>query len=100
MMDGVMGGVMGLMMLLFMLIAAGAVVVGAVGGARIMRGVRGRPDRSPAVEGRAGTDRQIGQRSPLDQAKERYARGEIDHAELDRLLDVLIKNDHRTGADR
>jgi uncharacterized membrane protein len=40
------------------------------------------------------------QPSALEQAKERYARGEIDHAELERLLDVLLGNVQRSGGDR
>jgi uncharacterized membrane protein len=40
------------------------------------------------------------QPSALEQAKERYAVGEIDHAELERLLDVLIGNEQRTGGGR
>jgi hypothetical protein len=87
-------------MLLLMLIAAGAVVVGTVGGARVIKGIRGRADEPPALHGRAAAERDAGQLSPLEQAKERYARGEIDHAELERLLDILIRNGHRTGADR
>lgn len=100
MMDGAMGGVMGLMMLLFMLIAAGAVVVGAVGGARVIKGMRGQTDGPPALQGRPGVEQHAGQLSPLEQAKERYARGEIDHAELEQLLDALLRNDRRTGADK
>lgn len=97
MMDGAIGGVMGLMMLLFMLIAAGAVVVGLAGGARFIKVMRGRTEERPALQDR---EWRADQPSPVEQAKERYVRGEIYHAELDRQLDVLLKNDHRTGADR
>ncbi|MQA05938.1 MAG: SHOCT domain-containing protein [Streptosporangiales bacterium] len=33
-------------------------------------------------------------------AKERYARGEIDHAELDRILDTLLHKESRTDPRR
>ncbi|HEU4544252.1 MAG TPA: hypothetical protein VFR23_24185 [Jiangellaceae bacterium] len=100
MMDGIMGGVMGLMMLLFVLIVAGAVIVGAIGSTRVIKGLRGPTGEQPALEGRPDIDQHTGQLSALELAKERYARGEIDHAELERLLDVLLRKDQRTGGDR
>ena len=100
MMDGIMGGVMGLMMLLFMLIVAGAVIVGAFGGGRVLKGLKGRAAQPSSLTGRPGVETPAGQPSALEQAKERFARGEIDHAELDRLLDDLIKNDYRAGGNR
>lgn len=36
----------------------------------------------------------------LARVKERYARGEIDHAELDRMLGVLLRSEHRTTRGR
>ena len=95
MMDGIMGGVMGLMMLLFTLIAVGAVIVGAVGGARVVKRLRGRPGEPLALQGRPDARQHDGHSFVLEQAKERYAQGEIDHAELERLLDVLLRNDQR-----
>ena len=100
MMDGVMGGVMVLMMLLFMLIVAGAVIVGAFGGGRVLKGLTGRAAEPSSIGGTPGVDTPAGQLSPLEQAKERFARGEIDHAEFDRQLDALLKDDHRAGGDR
>ena len=89
MMDEAMGGVMGVMMLFLMLIAAGVLIAGALGGRRVIAGLRNRASELPAP-----------QPSALEQAKERYAVGEIDHAELERLLDVLIANDQHSGGGR
>ena len=97
MMDGVMGGVMVLMMLLFMLIVAGAVILG---GGRVLKDLTGRAAKPSAIGRTPGVETAAGQLSALEQAKERFARGEIDHAELDRLLDVLLRDDHRAGGER
>lgn len=94
MMDEAMGGVMGVVMLFLMLIAAGVLIAGALGGWRVIAGLRAAPQLRSNVEQPAA------QLSALEQAKERYARGEIDHAELERLLDVLLGNVQRSGGDR
>jgi Tfp pilus assembly protein PilN len=100
MMDEAMGGVMGVMMLFLMLIAAGVLIAGALGGWRVIAGLRTRPSELPALQLRPMVEQPAAQPSALEQAKERYARGEIDHAELERLLDVLLGNVQRSGGDR
>lgn len=62
-----------------------ALLVGlAVGAALLVRGQAHR-DQPPEVGGRAEAD------TALDTVRERYARGDIDEAELDRRLDRLIR---------
>jgi len=100
MMDEAMGGVMGVMMLFLMLIAAGVLIAGALGGRRVIAGLRNRPSELPAPQLRPNVEHPAAQPSALEQAKERYAVGEIDHAELERLLDVLIGNEQRSGGGR
>jgi Tfp pilus assembly protein PilN len=100
MMDEAMGGVMAVMMLFLMLIAAGVLIAGALGGWRVIAGLRTRPSELPALQLRPMVEQPAAQLSALEQAKERYARGEIDHAELERLLDVLLGNVQRSGGDR
>ena len=100
MMDGAMGGAMGVMMLFLMLIAAAVLLAGALGGRRVIAGLKNRVSELPAPQPRPDLAKPAARPSALEQAKERYARGEIDHAELERLLDVLIRNDQRAGGDR
>ena len=100
MMDEAMGGAMGVVMLFLMLIAAAVLLTGALGGWRVIAGLRNRASQLPAPQLRSNVEQPAAQLSALEQAKERYARGEIDHAELDRLLDVLLGNVQRSGGDR
>lgn len=100
MMDEAMGGAMGVMMLFLMLIAAAVLLAGALGGWRVIGGLRNRASGLPAPLLRPDVEIPAAQPSALEKAKERYARGEIDHAELDRVLDVLLRNDQRAGGDR
>ncbi|HEX6327620.1 MAG TPA: SHOCT domain-containing protein [Jiangellaceae bacterium] len=93
-------GVMGVMMLFLMLFAAGVLIAGALGGGRVIAGLRNRASQLPAPQLRPEVEQPAAGPSALEQAKERYARGEIDHAELDRLLDVLLGNDQRSGRGR
>jgi uncharacterized membrane protein len=95
-----MGGVMGLMMLLWMLIAAGALIFGVVGGNRVVKALRSRTTRPPALQAQPEVGEDAGRPLALEQAKERYARGEIDHAELERLLDVHFRADQRATNNR
>ena len=100
MMDEAMGGAMGVVMLFLMLIAAAVLLTGALGGWRVIAGLRNRASQLPAPQLRSELEQPAAQPAALEQAKERYARGEIDHAELERLLDVLLRNDQRAGGDR
>ena len=100
MMDEAMGGVLGVLMLFLMLIVAGVLIAGALGGWRVIAGLRTGPSEISAPQPRPSVEQPAAQLSALEQAKERYARGEIDHAELEQLLDVLIGNVQRSGGDR
>jgi len=88
------------MMLFLMLIAAGVLIAGALGGRRVIAGLRNRASELPAPQLRPNVEHPAAQPSALEQAKERYAVGEIDHTELERLLDVLIGNEQRSGGGR
>ncbi|HEX6335451.1 MAG TPA: hypothetical protein VFZ85_00715 [Jiangellaceae bacterium] len=99
MMDEAMGGAMGGMMLVLMLIAAVVLLAGALGGWRVVAGLKNRASELRAPQLRPGVEEPAARPSALEQAKERYARGEIDHAELERLLDVVLRNDQLTGGE-
>jgi uncharacterized membrane protein len=68
-------------MLLWALIATAALTMAVVGGAWVVR----EQDAEPP--------------SALERAQERYVRGEIDHAELERLLDNVLRADQRSTDD-
>lgn len=60
-------------------------LAGMVGVALVLAGTM-RRQAVPAVQSEPAT---------IAAAKERYARGEIDHAELDRILDTLLRTEGR-----
>jgi uncharacterized membrane protein len=92
-----MGGGMAVWMLLGTIIF---LTVAVLGGARLIRELMGRPDRLPVLRDGAAAQLQGAEEpSALEKAQERYVRGEIDHAEFERLLDQLL-NDQRTSEDR
>lgn len=99
MMDGMAGGMV-LWMLLVALIVAGGLTFAVVGGARVVKDlIGGRSHGPPALGDRPDGEQAAEQPSALEQAQERYVRGEIDHAELERLLDGVLR-DGQTGLDR
>lgn len=95
-----MDGGMGLWMLLWALIAAAAVTLAVVGGVWVVRGLTGRSDGPPVLGDRPEAGQSAEQPSALEQAQERYVRGEIDHAEFERLLDNVLRADQRSTDDR
>ena len=99
MMDGMAGGMV-LWMLLAALIIAGGLTFAVVGGSRVVKDlIAGRSHGPPALGDRTDAEQAAEQPSALEQAQERYVRGEIDHAELERLLDGVLRDD-QTGLDR
>jgi uncharacterized membrane protein len=95
-----MDGGMGLWMLLWALIAAAALTLAVVGGGWVVKELTGRSGGPPALRDRPDARQDAERPSALEQAQERYVRGEIDHAEFERLLDNLLRADQHSTDDR
>ncbi len=91
MMDGMTDG--GSWMMLWGMVAMVVLVVAAVGGAWMVKELMSRSSGPPALRDRQDSRQQEKRPSALAQAQEQYVRGEIDHAELNRRLDDLVKSD-------
>jgi uncharacterized membrane protein len=94
-----MDGGMGLWMLLWALIATAALTMAVVAGAWVVRELTGRSGGPPALGDRPDARQDAEQPSALERAQERYVRGEIDHAELEQLLDNVLRVDQRSTDD-
>lgn len=90
-----MDGMMGASMLVWVVVAVVGLAMTAVGAAWLVRASVNRPARSPEVVEHSVADRS----SALELAKERYVQGEIDHAELERILDGLLRAEQRPAVD-
>lgn len=82
---------------LMMLVGFAVVLVGVMVALRFVAGGAGHSAMGPGCTGRAGTPRRPSgletpkaASDPLEIVRERYARGEIDHDELERYLDNLL----------
>ena len=94
---------------LVMLVGFAVVLVGVLVALRFVAGGAGQRAMGPGCMGRArtpgrpasGLEAPNAAEDPLEIVRERYARGEIDHDELERYLDNLLTSErpHRGAAD-
>ena len=86
---------------LVMLVGFGVVLLGVIAASRFVAGGAGQGAVGPGCMGRAhtpgrpasGLEAPRTTADPLEIVRERYARGEIDHDELDRYLDHLLTSE-------